>query len=203
MTVGITALGNGGFVAEVSGTDLSGEIAAAAPPDVAAMLRGTFAALPCRHARRRADLGAAAPPGRCSGNRRSSCSGTTGHRTRPRFGRRVRSDEPRGRRAADRVRRELAHRRQLPGGPGQGHDAVRPRDPAHRRRHAVRRHHCRLRSARRVMAGGAGGHAGGAHVPVRAATATPCPPAQRTRKRKRRRGRSCAPTRRPGGAAST
>ncbi len=36
-----------------------------------------------------------------------------------------------GRRPPDRLRRRLAHRRQLPGGAGQGHDALRPRDPPH------------------------------------------------------------------------
>ena len=46
MTVGITALCAGGFVAEVSGVDLSGEIAGAVSPDLAALLRGAFAASP-------------------------------------------------------------------------------------------------------------------------------------------------------------
>ena len=46
MTVGITARCDGGFVAEVSGTDLSDEIAGEVSPDLAAMLRGAFAAHP-------------------------------------------------------------------------------------------------------------------------------------------------------------
>ena len=86
MTVGITVLSDGRFVAEVSGTDLSGSIAGEVSPGLAAMLRGAFAALPrARHALRRADArrSCSSWPA-CSANRRSSCSRTTGHRTRPR-----------------------------------------------------------------------------------------------------------------------
>ena len=53
-----------------------------------------------------------------------------------------------GRWPPDRIRRPLAHRRQLPRRPRQGHDAVRPRHPGRGWRHPVRRHDSGLRSTR-------------------------------------------------------